>query len=74
MHGAERRLQLLVGGGQRDGHEGEQQDPQRSIKHERRPRIAQEQADAEHDAGNGDRRGGEKAERAIARDGAPGRE
>ena len=66
MDGAERRLQLLIGRRQRDGDEGDQQDPQRAVQHERRPRVAQEQADAEHDAGNGDRRGGEKAEHAPA--------
>ena len=74
MHGAERRLQLLIGGRQRDGDEGDQQDPQRAVEHERRPRVAQEQADAEHDAGDRDRRGGEKAERAMAPDGAPRRQ
>ena len=66
--GAERRLQLLIGGRQRDGDEGDQQDPQRAVEHEGRARVAQEQPDAEHDAGHGDRRGGEEAERAPAGD------
>ena len=68
MHGAERRLELLIGGRQRDGDEGDQQDPQRAVEHERRPRVAQEQPDAEHDAGDRDRRGGEEPERAVAGD------
>ena len=68
MDGAERRLQLLIGRRQRDGDEGDQQDPQRAVEHERRPRVAEEQPDAEHDAGNGDRRGGEEAEHAMAGD------
>src|SRR4029453_2029983 len=70
MHRAKSRLQLLVGGGQPGGDENDQQYPQRAVKHERRPRVAQEQAYPKHDAGNGDRRGREKAERAIAPDGA----
>ena len=68
VHGAERRLQLLIGGRQRDGDEGDEQDPQRAVQHERRPRVAQEQADAEHDARDRDRRGRQKAERAVAVD------
>ena len=66
MDGAERRLHLLIGGRQLERHEGDQQNPQRAVEHERRPRVAQEQADAEHDAGNRDRRGGEEAQRAVA--------
>ena len=69
MDGAERRLQLLVGRRQLDRQEGDQQDPQRAVEHERRARVAEEQADAEHDAGDRDRRGGEEAEHAMA--GAP---
>ena len=65
---AERRLQLLIGGGQRDRDEGDQQDPQRAVEHERRARIAQEQSDAEHDAGDRDRRGRQERERALAGD------
>ena len=68
MDGGERRLQLLIGRRQIDGQERDQQDPQRAVEHEGRPRVAQEQADAEHDAGNRDRRGGEEAEHARARD------
>ena len=62
MDGAEGRLQLLIGRRQADGEERDQQDPQRAVKHEGRPRVAQEKTDTEHDAGNGDRRGGEKSE------------
>ena len=68
VHGAERRLKLLVGGGQRDGDEGDEQDPQRAVEHEGRARVAEEQADAEHDAGHRDRRGREERERAPAGD------
>ena len=68
MDGRERRLQLLIGRRQVDGDERDQQDPQRAVEHEGRPRIAQEQADAEHDAGNRDRRGGEEAEHAMPGD------
>ena len=67
MDGRERRLQLLIGRRQIDGEERQQQDPQRAVEHEGRPRVAQEQPDAEHDAGHGDRRGREKAEHAVAR-------
>ena len=74
MDGGERRLQLLVGRGQIDGQERDQQDPQRAVQHERRSCVAEEQADAEHDPGNGNRRSGEKTERARARDHAAGRD
>ena len=66
MDGAERRLHLLVGRRQAQRQERQQQNPQRAVEHERRPRVAQEQADAEHDAGDRDRRGGEEAQRAMA--------
>ena len=66
VHRTEGRLQLLVGRRQRDGDERDEQDPQRAVEHQRRPRVAEEQPDAEHDAGDGDRRGGEEAERAVA--------
>ena len=68
IHGAERRLQLLIGGRQRDGDEGDQQDPQRAVEHEGRARVAQEQPDAEHDARHRDRRGRQECERAPAGD------
>ena len=68
IDGAERRLQLLIGGRQRDRDEGDQQDPERAVEHEGRARVAQEQADAEHDAGHRDRRGREEAERAMPGD------
>ena len=66
MDRPERRLHLLIGGRHAQRQEGEQQNPQRAVEHERRPRVAQEQPDAEHDAGDRDRRGGEEAERAVA--------
>ena len=74
MDGGERRLQLLIGRRQVDGQERDQQDPQRAVQHERRPCVAEEQADAEHDPGNGNRRSGEKTGRARARDHAAGRD
>ena len=39
MEAAERRLELLVAGRQLDRQKGEQQDPQRAVEHERRPRV-----------------------------------
>ena len=68
IDGAERRLQLLVGGRQRDGDEGDEQDPQRAVEHEGRARVAEEQPDAEHDARHRDRRGRQECEHAPARD------
>ena len=68
VHGAEGRLQLLIGGGHCERDEGDEQDPERAVEHEGRLGIAEEQADAEHDAGNGKRRGGKEAERAMADD------
>ena len=67
-HRAERRLKLLVRGGQCDGDERDEQDPERAVKHEGWARVGKEQADAEYDTGHGDRRGRQEGERAPAGD------
>ena len=72
MHRMERRGELLVGGRQLDGDEGDEQDPQRAVERERRARVGEEQADAQHDAGDGERRGGEEAQQPVSGNGAAG--
>ena len=63
MDRAEGRAELLVGGRQLDGDEGDQQDPKRAVE---RLRIGKEQPDAQHDAGNGEGCGREESEHAVA--------
>ena len=62
MDGAKCRLQLLVSGWKRNRHKRNQQDPQRAIKDEWRPRVAEKQPYAKYNPGNSDWCGREKAE------------
>src|SRR4029078_3909130 len=62
MDGAKCRWQLLISGWKRDRKKRNQQDPQRAIKDEWRPRVAEEQSHAEHNPGNSDRRSRKKPE------------
>src|SRR6266851_2368547 len=68
MDPAERRLQLLVSRWKADRDEREEQNPERAVKNERRPRIAQEETDAENNAGNRDRCRRQKSERTVTGD------
>ena len=74
MNGRERRLQLLIGRRQVDGQECDQQNPQGAVEHKGRAGIAEEQPDAEHDTGHGNRRCRKEAKRARAGDDAAGRD
>ena len=62
MHAGEGRGHLLIAGRQLDGHEGDEQDPDGAVELEGRVGIAEEQADAEHDARDGHRSRGKHAE------------
>ncbi len=71
VHALEGRGHLLVAGGQLDRHEGDEQDPDRAVELERRVGVGQKERDAEHDAGNGDRRGRQDPEILGTRQRAP---
>ena len=64
--------ELLIRGRKLDRDERDQHDPQRSEQQQRRPRVRQEQPDAQHDARNRDRRARQEAQPVPAANGAPG--
>ena len=60
------RLQLLIRSRQLDRDIGDEQDPECAVKHQRRTRISEEQADAEHNPRHRNWRRREEAEQLVA--------
>ena len=66
MHRLERCADLLIADRKLLRQVGEEDDRQGAVQNERRLRVGQEEADGEHDAGNGDRCGGQETEIAMS--------
>ena len=72
--GPERRVRLRVAHGHLLGHVGDEQDPQRAVQDEGRPRVGDEQRDGQHDARDRDRHQRQEGHELVAGHHAPPRD